>query len=394
MATLEHAAAERSTHARTLGEMFLRSADRAADPTAGWPGSDFPALRWKEGGRWVDLVTVSSASVPPASPAASSRSASRAATASRSSASTRPEWTIADAGVMCAGATVVPIYHTNSPGGVRVRAAATPAAGSSSARTPEQLGEGRRACATAVRSSQHAVLLTGSDRDAMTLDELCTAGADVTPQTVREARARGAAGRPGHARLHVRHHRPAEGLHAQPCEPADRDGEPVRAGARSRAAAGGDRSCSCRWRTRSRASSRWSRSTSAARSPSGSATRSACSTTSREVSPTHFPSVPRVFEKIFTRASGRRGRADRRSSARSSAGRWPPGATCAATRAGADRLAAAPPHAARRPAGALEGAPAVRRPLRLAMSGAAPIAAEVLEFFDACGVSRCSRARD
>jgi long-chain acyl-CoA synthetase len=29
--------------------------------------------------------------------------------------STRPEWTVADCGALCAGATVVPVYHTNSP---------------------------------------------------------------------------------------------------------------------------------------------------------------------------------------------------------------------------------------------------------------------------------------
>src|SRR5688500_9595386 len=29
--------------------------------------------------------------------------------------STRPEWTLADCAALCAGATVVPIYHTNSP---------------------------------------------------------------------------------------------------------------------------------------------------------------------------------------------------------------------------------------------------------------------------------------
>ena len=28
---------------------------------------------------------------------------------------TRPEWTLADIGAICAGATVVPVYHTNSP---------------------------------------------------------------------------------------------------------------------------------------------------------------------------------------------------------------------------------------------------------------------------------------
>src|SRR5689334_19634615 len=28
---------------------------------------------------------------------------------------TRPEWTLADFGATCAGATLVPVYHTNSP---------------------------------------------------------------------------------------------------------------------------------------------------------------------------------------------------------------------------------------------------------------------------------------
>jgi len=55
MTTLEHTATERSTHARTLGEMFRRSARRTPDVASGWPGADAPALRWKEGGRWVDL---------------------------------------------------------------------------------------------------------------------------------------------------------------------------------------------------------------------------------------------------------------------------------------------------------------------------------------------------
>jgi hypothetical protein len=55
MVTIEHSAEERSTHARTLAEMFRRSAERTEDPAAGWPGAESAALTWKEGGRWVEL---------------------------------------------------------------------------------------------------------------------------------------------------------------------------------------------------------------------------------------------------------------------------------------------------------------------------------------------------
>ena len=115
MTTLAHTAAERSTHARTLGEMFRRSAQRTADAGAGWPGADSPAHRWKEGGRWIEL--------------SHRELGERAERIARGLialgiergdlvailANTRPEWTIADAGVMCAGAATAPIYHTNSP---------------------------------------------------------------------------------------------------------------------------------------------------------------------------------------------------------------------------------------------------------------------------------------
>ena len=50
MTTLEHTAAERSTHARTLGEMFRRSAQRAADTGRGLAGRGLPRPPL-EGGR-------------------------------------------------------------------------------------------------------------------------------------------------------------------------------------------------------------------------------------------------------------------------------------------------------------------------------------------------------
>jgi long-chain acyl-CoA synthetase len=102
--------------------------------------------------------------------------------------------------------------------------------------------------------------------------------------------------------------------------------------------------------------------------------------------PTHFPSVPRVFEKIHARvlasgaegsavkqrlftwaiATGRRYRAARRSGGASTALR--------AQNALADRLVLSKVRALFGPR------------LDLALTGAAPIALEVLEFLDACGV--------
>jgi long-chain acyl-CoA synthetase len=106
-----------------------------------------------------------------------------------------------------------------------------------------------------------------------------------------------------------------------------------------------------------------------------------------EVAPTHFPSVPRVYEKIHTAVlsrvagqgpvqrrvfawsleQGRRARAAER------AGRTP-GPLDRARHALADRLALAKVRAVF--GGRLE----------LALTGAAPIGSDVLEFFDACGV--------
>jgi long-chain acyl-CoA synthetase len=106
-----------------------------------------------------------------------------------------------------------------------------------------------------------------------------------------------------------------------------------------------------------------------------------------ETNPTHLPSVPRIFEKIYTTATGRVDEAGglkaaifhravatgRKVRAVEAQGRTP-GPLLRARHALADRLALAKVRA-------LFGTR-----LRLAITGAAPIEPEILEFFHACGV--------
>ena len=100
----ERSALALSTRARTLGEMILRSEDR-----------DGPALRYKSEGVWKEISYHELAG--------SARNIARGLIAlgiepgERVSilADTRPEWTIADAGSFCAGTVVAPIYQTDSP---------------------------------------------------------------------------------------------------------------------------------------------------------------------------------------------------------------------------------------------------------------------------------------
>ncbi|MGZ8648936.1 MAG: AMP-dependent synthetase/ligase [Solirubrobacteraceae bacterium] len=382
MATLDHTAEERSTHARTLGEMFRRSAERAADPVAGWPGSDQPALRWKKDGRWVDLthreLGERATAIARGLIALGIERGERIAILSN----TRPEWTVADAGVMCAGAATAPIYHTNSPEECEY------VLSHSGSRLvfcedPDQVAKVR-----AVRDHcpdlEHVVLLTGEDRDAITLAELCAAGAGVDAEAVARrveevepgdlatlVYTSGTTGPPKACRLTHANWMSTAHLYEQVL---DLETPPVIVFMFLPLAHSLARIIQMVTIDVGGTLAFWQRDPQRLLDDI------------REVGPTHLTSVPRVFEKIYTAASA--GVAEQPAVKRAIF-RWALATGREARARGeeemgwllrrrwqlADRLVLARIRA-------LFG-----DRLRLAMSGAAPIAADVLEFFDASGVT-------
>src|ERR1700754_1729603 len=87
---------------------------------------------------------------------------------------TIPEWTLTDFGVLCAGATVVPVYHTNSPEECEYVLA------HSGAKAILVEDAAQAAKIAAVRSNlpelEHVIVLTGEADGAITLADLRTRG--------------------------------------------------------------------------------------------------------------------------------------------------------------------------------------------------------------------------
>ncbi len=99
-------------------------------------------------------------------------------------ANTRPEWTIVDMGAFCAGAVVAPIYHTNSPEECAY------VLGDSEARVIFCEDEEQLAKILSVHSDcprlEHIVLIEGRNDKAMSLDELQAGGAELPDAAVDE----------------------------------------------------------------------------------------------------------------------------------------------------------------------------------------------------------------
>jgi long-chain acyl-CoA synthetase len=105
ISTETHPASERATGAATLAEMVMRATSAAHGP----------ALRYARGDGWTELSYAELGSavreIAGGLIALGIKPGDRVSILS----GTRAEWTLADLGALCAGTVVAPIYHTNSP---------------------------------------------------------------------------------------------------------------------------------------------------------------------------------------------------------------------------------------------------------------------------------------
>jgi long-chain acyl-CoA synthetase len=296
--------------------------------------------------------------------------------------STSADWTLADYGALCAGAVVAPIYHTNSPeecayvlshSGARLVFCENAAQAAKIARVRDQCPE-----------LEHVVLFDGAADGAVTLAELREQSKNATPKSVLRRVAAtepddlatlvytsGTTGPPkgcmlSHAniletsRMYVEQlginetHSLYQFLPLAHVLARVAQAVVIRAGARA-----------CFW--------------------SGDSARIVAELS--EMGPTHLPAVPRIYEKMHGAITGRvqDGPALRRAlfywalrrgrQARTSArGDVTPGLLTKLQYALADRLVLSKIRDVYGPS------------LQLALVGAAPVARELLEFFDACGV--------
>jgi long-chain acyl-CoA synthetase len=155
----------RGTHSKTLADLLPRSAEAYGDT---------PAVRYKDGEQWVDRSFNQVVEI--VRPLALGLTALGVEKGDRVSilGNTRPEWTYHDFAALSIGATVVPIYQTNSPEECRY------VLDNSDSKVvivedAEQLQKVRD-----VRSQlpklEHVVLMTGSAEDAISSEELAAKG--------------------------------------------------------------------------------------------------------------------------------------------------------------------------------------------------------------------------
>jgi long-chain acyl-CoA synthetase len=160
----------RGTKSKTLADLLPRSAQMYGAA---------PALRYKQGDEWVDRSfaevgeTVRSLSL-----GLIDLGVERGDKVSIL-ANTRPEWTYADFAALSAGATVVPIYQTNSPEECQY------VLENSDARVvivedDEQL-EKIRAVRDRLPLLEHVIRMTGSSEDAISFDDLAARGSARDP---------------------------------------------------------------------------------------------------------------------------------------------------------------------------------------------------------------------
>ena len=173
--TIQHGSTtERSTRSQSLGHLVLRAAER-------YQGA---ALRYKTEGRWVDI------SYPALGDAARANARGLIALGIEPGdrvailSDTRPEWTLADAGALCAAAVVVPVYQTNSPDECQyvLDHSGARAIFCEDAEQAKKIAQIRSRCP----ALENVIVLTGEAEGAMSLAELQARGQAVPASTVDE----------------------------------------------------------------------------------------------------------------------------------------------------------------------------------------------------------------
>jgi len=214
---------------------------------------------------------------------------------------TRSEWTIADLGGLCAGAVVVPVYQTNSPEECRyvLEHSGSMAIFCEDADQAAKLAEVREE----LPALRHVILFEGESEGAVTFDELRAGGADVTDEQLDERL--GATAEDDLATIVY-----TSGTTGPPkgCMLSHRNLRSAVDGARARVpfAAGGDvvyiflplahvltRLVQFTALDAGAQLAFWHRDPKRIVADVG------------EIAPTHLPSVPRVFEKIYTAATSK-----------------------------------------------------------------------------------------
>jgi long-chain acyl-CoA synthetase len=364
---------DRSHSFATVGQMLLAAVERHTGA----------ALRSKRDGAWIDVgygdLGADVRAIARGLRALGIVPRDRVALLS----STRPEWTLVDSGALTAGATVVPIYHTNSPEECAY------VLQHSQARVVVCEDAAQLAKVAAVRDQcpalQHVIAMRHEDAEGcLSLGELRARGEEVDPEAPDEALrgltpddlatiiyTSGTTGPPKGCMITHRNFLAAVRMYEESLEFGE---SPVvfmflplaHSLARVTQMVALDLGATLVF---------WQ------------GDPALLLDDVRDAQPTHLPSVPRVFEKIHARATG--GAEDMGRSKRALFS-W-------ALATGASMRAAE--RGASRPGLLLRGRHALADrlvlskvrdlfgpELRMAMSGAAPIATDVLEFFSACGV--------
>ena len=97
--------AERITGATTLGRMILSASERGEDVALRHPVDErFESITYRELGERARAIALGLIAM-----------GIETGDVVAILGSTRAEWTLCEAGALCAGAVVAPIYHTNSP---------------------------------------------------------------------------------------------------------------------------------------------------------------------------------------------------------------------------------------------------------------------------------------